>query len=346
MDRSKKRTIGRKVMISTAAIKIRAFYRNIQRRIEGGWELTNKYSANYALYLLQAVRNFVSMGQHEAVGFAYWALFSLFPMVVLAIIIATSVFGSSRSNTRAGLNATLNAFIPTSESTIIQDSITNIIPRRNASYSILSVVGLIFGASKLFTHLQWSLGRIFRDGSRRPWYMQSLIGTTMVAVAGCLITMSLSLTPLFRLTSVQVTGKRSPVIEFGGTLALLIMNTVMLSTLYRFIPRRKIAWLAILPAAVLGALAWELGRSLFDWYIVHLANLGLVYGSLGALMGLLIWMFFIGCIISICAEIAVATDDWKQARVPQIAIEMALPNAPVNEAESTLATVETSDSQI
>src|SRR5262245_9247207 len=128
-------------MISVAAIKIRAFYRNIHHRIGGGWELTNKFTGNYALYLLQAVRNFVSMGQHEAVGFAYWALFSLFPMVVLAIIIAVSLLGSSRNNARAGLNATLNQFIPTSESAIIQDSINNIIPRRNAPYSILSILG-------------------------------------------------------------------------------------------------------------------------------------------------------------------------------------------------------------
>src|SRR5690349_5313114 len=200
--RSKKRTIGRKgTMISKTVTNVRMIYRYVHRRMEHGWKLTNKYSGNYALYLYQAGRNFVSMGQHEAVGFAYWALFSLFPMVVLAIIIAISVLGSSRNNARAGVNATLNAFIPTSESAIIQDSITNIIPRRNASYSILSIIGLIFGASKLFTHMQWSLSRIFRDDSRRPWYMQSLIGTAMMAVLGCLVTLSLSLTTLFRLNS-------------------------------------------------------------------------------------------------------------------------------------------------
>lgn len=264
-------------MINAAAIKIKAFYRNVHRRIHGGWELANKFSGNYALYLLQAVRNFISMGQHEAVGFAYWALFSLFPMVVLAIIIAITVLGSSRSNARTGLNATLNQFIPASESTIIQDSINNIIPRRNASYSILSIIGLIFGASRLFTHLQWSLGRIFRDGSRRPWYMQSLIGTAMMVAVGCLVTLSLGLTTLFRLNSVQVIGRRAPLMDFGGLLVLLVVNTVMLAMLYRFLPRRKIAWSAIVPAAVLGALAWELGRSLFDWYIV---NLGKSWASL------------------------------------------------------------------
>src|SRR5262249_48837625 len=150
-------------------------------------QLANKYTGNYLLYLMQAVKNFLTTGQHEAVGFAYWAIFSLFPMVILAIIISMSVLGSTRYNARAGVNATLNQFIPTSESEVIQDSLTNIIPRRNASYSVLSIIGLVFGARRLFTHLQWSLSRIFRDDTRRPWYMQSLIGTAMMVVVGCLI---------------------------------------------------------------------------------------------------------------------------------------------------------------
>ena len=105
----------------------------------------------------------------------------------------------------------------------------------------------------------------------------------------------------------------------------------MLMLLYRYIPRRKIAWVAILPASALGAVAWELGRALFDWYIEKLANLGLIYGSLGALIGLLIWMFLIGSIISLCAEIAVATDDWMAARIPSVAVEQIVPNVPADE---------------
>src|SRR6266487_1604991 len=117
-------------MANAIAIRIKAFfsacYDALHRSIERGWKLTNKGTGNYLLYLLQAVKNFLTTGQHEAVGFAYWALFSLFPMAVLAIIISVSVLGSSRSSARAGVNATLNQFIPTSESTVIQDSINNI----------------------------------------------------------------------------------------------------------------------------------------------------------------------------------------------------------------------------
>src|SRR5216684_8792247 len=57
------------------------------------WQWANRISNNYVLYLAQAVKNFATKGQQEAVGFAYWAIFSLFPLLVLLIIIATSILG-------------------------------------------------------------------------------------------------------------------------------------------------------------------------------------------------------------------------------------------------------------
>ena len=322
-------------MGSEPIIKISALYQSsrlaLRRRLEQAWGFGNKLTANYLLYFFQAIRNFITIGQNEAGGFAYWALFSLFPLIVLSIIIAITLLGSTRSNVRLQVSATLNQFLPGGESAVIQDSIQNIIPRRNSSYSILSILGLIFGANRLFTHLQWSMSRIFRDDARRPWHLQIIIGTGMMTTLAVLVILSLGLTALFRLVSGQIAGRRSPLIEFGGVLALLLINTVMLTLLYRFTPRRKIAWAAILPAAIVGAVAWEVSRAVFDSYITDLANLGLVYGSLGALIGLLIWMFLIGSIISLCAEIAVATDDWLAARAPSVAVEQLIPNIPVDE---------------
>src|SRR5258708_37933515 len=148
--------------------------------------------------------------------------------------------------------------------------------------------------------------RNVRDGAWRPWHLQIIIGTGMMTTLAVLVILSLGLTALFRLVSDQIAGRRSPLIEFGGVLALLLINTVMLTLLYRFTPRRKIAWAAILPAAIVGAVACAVSRPVFDSYITDLANLWLVYGSLGALIGLLIWLFLIGSIISLCTALAIS----------------------------------------
>src|SRR5262245_2041031 len=141
-------------MRSEPIVRINAVYQAsrlaLRHRAEQVWALGNKLTRNYLLYFAQAIRNFVTTGQNEAGSFAYWALFSLFPLTVLSIIIAITLLGTTRNNARLQVSATLNEFLPNSASTVIQDSIQNIIPRRSTSYSILSIIGLIFGANRLF----------------------------------------------------------------------------------------------------------------------------------------------------------------------------------------------------
>src|SRR5258708_26572938 len=123
-------------MGSEPIIKISALYQSsrlaLRRRLEQAWGFGNKLTANYLLYFFQAIRNFITIGQNEVGGVAYWALFSLFPLIVLSIIIAIMLLGSTRSNVRLQVSATLNQFLPGGESAVIQDSIQNIIPRRNS----------------------------------------------------------------------------------------------------------------------------------------------------------------------------------------------------------------------
>src|SRR5712692_4535699 len=74
------------------------------------WQWANRVSNNYVLYLAQAIKNFATKGQQEAVGFAYWAIFSLFALLVLLIIIATSILGPRTA--RLDTLAMVNQFLP------------------------------------------------------------------------------------------------------------------------------------------------------------------------------------------------------------------------------------------
>jgi YihY family inner membrane protein len=290
-------------------------------------------SNNYVLYLAQAIKNFATKGQQEAVGFAYWAIFSLFPLLVLLIIIATSILGPRTA--RLDTLSMVNQFLPEGGSTLIRDTLDKIMPRQH-TYTLISAIGLLFGAVRLFTNLQTSLSRIFRDERRRAWYLQPVVGIGMMIAFTGLMALSTSLAAVFGVVNRPGVVQRPPTLGLGVTLVLLFINTALLTLLFRFIPRRKLSFNAILPAAILGAIAWEVGRVVFDWYTANIANLGAIYGSLAAVMGLLMWMFFIGCLISICAEIAVATADWQAERPPSIAIDVPEPNVPADELSPTL----------
>jgi len=118
--------------------------------------------------------------------------------------------------------------------------------------------------------------------------------------------------------------------------------------MFRLVPRTKISWRSILPAALLGSFIWELGKNLFGWYVANLANFGVVYGSLGTVIGLLTWTYLTGCLVSLCAEIAVATEDWRTQQPPAIVLPAPDLNKPANEVpasmEGQVVTVETNDS--
>jgi YihY family inner membrane protein len=308
---------------------LNVYVNSVQRHGSKLWEFGNKLTRNYLMYFVQAILNFIARGQNEAVGFAYWALFSLFPLIVLFIIIATTVL-----NIRNGKNDVLNIlnqFLPAESTALIRDSLVKIVPRQTP-YSIITVLGLIFGASRLFTNLQRSLSRIFGDERPRNWLVQFGVGLVMLITLSALTFLSSLVSTLFKLNPRGPRAAPTMWTDLGSGLILIALGMLLFALLFRYIPRRKIDWISILPAALLGALAWEISRSVFDWYLVNIANLGIVYGSLTAVIGLLTWMFVLGCIISVCAELAVASDDWRHGRPPATAVVIHAVNMRVDQA--------------
>src|SRR5258708_24442550 len=206
------------------------------------WEWANRISHNYVLYLAQAVKNFATKGQQEAVGFAYWAIFSLFPLLVLLIIIATSILGPRAA--RVETFSVLSQFLPEGGSTLIKDTLDKIMPRQH-TYTLISAISLLFGAIRLFTNLQISLSRIFRDERRRTWYLQPVIGVAMMAAFSGLMALSTSLAALFGVVNRPGIGPHPPTLDLGTPLVLLFITLALLTLLILFIPRRKLSLTAI-----------------------------------------------------------------------------------------------------
>ncbi len=183
--------------------------------------------------------------------------------------------------------------------------------------------------------LQWNLSRIFRDKAQRSWPVQLVIGVLMLIGLALLIIVSIVVSALFTIVSTDVLGKQSALFGvmagLGAVLIPLTIDTLMFTMLLRLIPQNKIVWRALIPSAILAAVGWELSKNLFGWYVVHLANFGLMYGSLGTVIGLLTWTYLTGCFISLCAEFAVATDDWLAKRPPAAAVAAPAANTPVDQ---------------
>ena len=86
--------------------------------------------------------------------------------------------------------------------------------------------------------------------------------------------------------------------------AIMLVISVGLAMLYRFGPSRQDAqwrWLSV--GAVVATLLWVAGSALFSWYLSNFANYNETYGTLGAGIGLMMWLWLTSIAILVGAEI-------------------------------------------
>ena len=89
-----------------------------------------------------------------------------------------------------------------------------------------------------------------------------------------------------------------------GYVMLTLAAAAIAATLYRFCPSREDArWEWITPGSMLAALTWLLLTALFGWYVANLTDYSAAYGSLGAVVGLLTWMYVSAYVFVVGAEL-------------------------------------------
>src|SRR5215208_4983541 len=86
--------------------------------------------------------------------------------------------------------------------------------------------------------------------------------------------------------------------------ALLLVIITGLAVLYRYGPSRdKAEWRWITPGSIFAALVWIVASMLFSWYVSNFANYNETYGSLGAVIGFMTWMWLSTTIVLVGAEV-------------------------------------------
>ena len=88
-------------------------------------------------------------------------------------------------------------------------------------------------------------------------------------------------------------------VRFGVAMSSVAFVT---SALYYFGPSRPQKWRAVWPGAVMATLFWLLTTLIFAWYVRNLANYNLLYGSIGGVIALLVWMYLLAAIVLVGCE--------------------------------------------
>jgi membrane protein len=109
--------------------------------------------------------------------------------------------------------------------------------------------------------------------------------------------------------------------RFVRSLAAFGCITLAAALLFYLGPNRRIRFASVWPGALIASLLWLISTQLFGWYVSHLANYNVLYGSVAAVIALLVWMYVLAVVALVGCEFNVAAENEAQVRREAVSIE-------------------------
>ena len=240
---------------------------------------------------------------------AFYSLFSLAPVVIVAVSVAGLVFEEkvAQGEIIRQFQGLMGAQGATAIETIMQS--TNR-PALGAFATTLGLLAIFAGASGAFNELQDALNTIWKvdRGTKAFWRVtgrQRFFSLGLVIATGFLLLTSLVVTAvlsaaaglvsnLFRI-STSLLESMHFVFSFG-------VITVLFALIFKFIPDTKISWRDVRMGAALTSLLFTVGKVVIGFYLGHSAFTS-AYGAAASLVVFLIWVFYSAQILLFGAEL-------------------------------------------
>jgi membrane protein len=242
-----------------------------------------------------------------AAGVAFYALVALFPAIAAGVSIYAFFSNATSITNHLSLVADI---IPGSALDLLRDEITRIAGRSDGKLTSGFLVGLaiaLWSANAGMKAIFDALNIIYDEQEKRGivWLNMVSLFFTICGIAGALI--ALSAVVVFPLVLAALGGSSLDAPLMIGILrwpALFALVIVALALLYRYGPSRRLPkWRWISVGSVFAAVTWLVVSYLFSWYLANVANYNATYGALGAVVGLMMWMWLSTIVILVGAEL-------------------------------------------
>ena len=254
----------------------------------------------------RAVRGWVDDGAATmGASVAFYTLFSMAPLLMVAIGIAGFVVGHDQA--QASLIAQVSQLMGEQAAKGIEDLLVHartweqgVIP------ALVGIATLLLGASTVFAELRADLDRIWRFKPRTERGLMKMVAARffaflMVACIGLLLLVSLAATSLLTGVGAYVFGKSRVVVYGVEFVSSLTVVTLLFAMIYKVLPSTRLAWRDVwLGAAITSALFW-VGKFAIAFYISH-AGVSSSFGAAGAIVLLIAWVYYSAQIFFLGAE--------------------------------------------
>lgn len=200
-------------------------------------------------------------------------------------------------------------FVPGDVLSLVEDNLGNLVSVQQGKLLSFGVLLSLWTSSNAVIAVQTALNKAYNSEEQRPYWKVRLNAVLLVVCFTFFVILSLLLLifgPLIGVWIASLAGFGSAFTNVWNILRWPVIVWLMmsaLSALYRYAPTIKLPWAETFPGAITAAGSWIAVSLAFSYYVNSFGSYDKTYGSIGAVIALLVWMYASGFVILLGGEI-------------------------------------------
>jgi membrane protein len=270
----------------------------------------------YFSHILKELSQRYSEHQLQQIGgsLAYFFLLSIFPLLIFLNAILGQ-FGFALHD----VLLSIAPLIPKYVFDILEAYIVSIAGSESTTILSLGLIGTIYTASISVNSIIHAIYKAYNQTNHRSWLHTKALALAFTCLIGITLLLSLFL-PLLGEGFLNFLNQYFVVpdaifnflnlVRWIVTPSLIVITLALLYKIIPYTPYKQSIW----PGTICASVLWVIASLMFSYYVRHFSNYSAVYGSLGAVIALLVWLYLAGVIIILGAEINDVLDQMKRGK--------------------------------
>lgn len=254
--------------------------------------------------LVRTINKYIETdGELRAASFGYYAFFALFPLLLLFISLGTMVLGD-KNVVASQVLGFVSVYIPVSpnEQNVVEQTVNGVLASRGQA-GIVAVLALVWSSLRFFQALVHGVNRAW-GMQEYSWWHLPLANLGMVAILGSTLLLGVVAPVVMR--GIEVYWHSHGVVGYELLESSLRITRLILPWLilfyglvmfYKYAPRRKTHLSEVWVAAFTVTVLLQLLNKAFVFYAANFAKFNALYGALGSVVAVLMWIYLSGSLI-------------------------------------------------
>ncbi|MBC6139062.1 YihY/virulence factor BrkB family protein [Listeria innocua] len=240
----------------------------------------------------------------NAAQLAYYMLFSIFPM----LLIAATLLAYLHIDKDSVFNM-IKEFAPDQIMDFLEENLNTLLTQKNGGLLSIGIIATLWSASNGMNAVMKSLNKAYGVTNKRNYVIQRLLSMfftlAMLATVGATLLL-LVFGQQIGMFLINHLNFSEDFLSFWNNLRwtiTLVVIFVVFTFLYWVAPNRRSTLISVLPGALFSTIGWTVASVGFAYYVNNFGNYSATYGSIGVIIILMLWFYLTGIILMIGGEL-------------------------------------------